>query len=164
MRCAEHRACVVPHYPAGTWRACKLPPAETFRPSMSSFAGAEASVAWIVWNNTLLAYFGSSSSRHGAFAKSSGIRDHLCRLRVPADAPHWKGGSYTAFVNGRWSRCRAASCDLAGVACCDRGRTGATHARAEVPEVRMYGCDEPRSWRSSTPGTRRTARTGSPTW
>ena len=113
----------------------ELPPAETLS-IYELLAGAEASVAWIVWNNTLPCYFGrffAPKVRSEIFGDPQSLYAGSTR---PSGRAAVEGGSYR--VNGRWSL--VSGCELAdwlALRCVIEENGQPRMLAPEVPEVRM---------------------------
>jgi indole-3-acetate monooxygenase len=99
-------------------------------------AGAEASVAWIVWNNALPSFFGrflQPEARAEIFANPEGLYASSTR---PSGRAAIEGAGYR--VNGRWSL--VSGCELAewlALRCLVEENGQPRMLQPNVPEVRM---------------------------
>jgi len=113
----------------------ELPPVEALS-IYEQLAGAEASVAWIVWNNTLPCYFGrffSPAVRAEIFGDPRSLYAGSTR---PSGRAAVEGASYR--VNGRWSL--VSGCEFAdwiALRCVVEENGQPRMLAPDVPEVRM---------------------------
>jgi len=112
-----------------------LPPVEILR-ILEVLAGVEASVAWIVWNNTLPCYFGrflASEARAEIFGNREGLYASSTR---PSGRAAVEGDGYR--VKGRWSL--VSGCEIAdwlALRCAIEENGQPRLLAPNVPEVRM---------------------------
>jgi indole-3-acetate monooxygenase len=112
-----------------------LPPPEALQ-VYELLAGAEASVAWIVWNNTLPCFFGrflAPDARAEIFADADWLYASSTR---PSGRAALQGDHYR--VNGRWSL--VSGCELAewlALRCAIEENGQPRMLAPNVPEVRM---------------------------
>ncbi len=113
----------------------ELPPAEALE-VYEALAGAEASVAWIVWNNSLPCIFGrflESAARHELFADPRWLYANSTR---PTGRAAIDGDGYR--VNGQWAL--VSGCELAewiGLMCLVEENGELRMAEPGQPEMRV---------------------------
>jgi alkylation response protein AidB-like acyl-CoA dehydrogenase len=93
---------------ARQWQGLEVPPAEALE-VYEALAGAEAAVAWIVWNNSLPCFFGrflESAARQEIFADPKWLYASSTR---PTGRAAIEGDGYR--INGQWSL--VSGCELA---------------------------------------------------
>jgi len=113
----------------------ELPPPEALS-IFEQLAGAEASVAWIVWNNLLPCYFGRFFAPKVRSEIFGDPRSLFAGSTRPSGRAAVEGGSYR--VNGRWSL--VSGCELAdwiALRCVIEENGQPRMLAPDVPEVRM---------------------------